>query len=252
MSGTHTSTGRDPVGSLAANHVGAARPTNWRLLSASVAWADDVESLRAAADIFEAISGRAPDVIREGRVPTLTLPCRGLALGTLDGTALEVAVQSRQFSAQITLSADGDGELDVETLRRSIAVADGFGGGHVWTSLSIVCRSSSIGADAAMRTFERMTGTTVSDPGVISQSYRRISSIELTSLPGGRMDTELEFGVYPDDLAIGRWIEASVSKTAAPRSRAGFPGFRALLDAAFDDLERLDGPSDAETDQGAG
>jgi hypothetical protein len=248
MSGTHSSTGRDPVGSHSASRVGAARPTNWRLLSASIAWADEVESLRAAADIFEAISGRPPDVIREGRVPTLTLPCRGLALGTLNGSALEVAVQSRQFSAQITLSADGEDELDVETLRRSIAVADGFGGAHAWTSLSIVCRSSSIGADAAMRTFERMTGTTLSDPDVISQSYRRLSSMELTTPHGGKVDTELEFGVYPDDTAVSRWIEAAVSKTAAPRSGDAVPGFSSLLNGALDDLERLDvGPRDAET-----
>ena len=185
-------------------------------------------------------------------MPTLTLPCRGLALGTLNGSALEVAVQSRQFSAQITLSADEDGELDVDTLVRSITVADGFGGAHAWTSLSIVCRSAGIGADAAMRTFERMTGSALSDPDVVSQSYRRLSSIDLTSPHSGKVDTELEFGVYPDDLAAGRWIEAAVSKTAARRGPDKVPDFRALLDGALDELNRIDvSPLRADIPQGA-
>ena len=246
MSGVQPSTGRGPPGRPADDRAETARPANWRLLSASVAWADEVESRRAAADIFEAISGRAPDVIRQGRVPTLTLPCRGLAMGTLEGSALEVAVQSLQFSAQITLSADEDGKLDIDTLHRSVAVADGFGGTHAWRSLSIVCRSSSIGSDAAMRTFERMTGTPLSAPGIVSQSYRRLSSIELPSSHGGKVDTELELGVYPDDMAVGRWIEAAVSKTAAPRSGDPVPGFRYLLNGLLDDLEGIEvGPLDA-------
>ena len=240
MSGAQPDEGHGVTGGLAVNRTGTSRPTAWRLTSASLAWVDHVESRRAAADIFMAISGRAPDVVREGRVPTLTLPCRGLALGTLNGSALEVAVQSRQFSAQITLSADGDDALDVATLHRSIAVAGGLGGDCAWASLSIVCRSGSIGADAAMRTFERMTGTTLSAPGVVSQSYRRLCSVELTSPDRGKVDTELEFGVYPDDMAVGRWIEAAVSKTAALRPGDGVTGFRSLLDGALEDLERID------------
>jgi len=64
MSSAQTGTFHSPAGLPAVAGAETARPTVWHLTSVSMAWADEVEIRRAAADIFAAISGRAPDVIR--------------------------------------------------------------------------------------------------------------------------------------------------------------------------------------------
>jgi hypothetical protein len=212
----------------------------WRLTSASIVWTDRVETPRTAALIFEAILGTPPQLSREGKVPTFTMPCRGLARGNAGGIDLEVALQSSQFSAQITLNADENGSLDLERLERAISVAEGLRSACAWQSLAMACRTLPMTAEAARGAFSQTVGIAPAAPHVASQTYKSIANVPLISPSGDQLHVDLELGLYSLPPHDGSWLEANVVTTWDGLARdASHPPLRALLSQALLDLQGM-------------
>ncbi len=189
---------------------GAGQSDEWLLISAAILWQDTKVIVRSADSLFEAIAGTAPAVSLKNKVPTLTLPCRGLARGAAGGVSLEVTVQSNDYSTQITLNADDAAGVSREPLERAVLLAQGFGAPSAWRTLKLTCRTPLMDAEAARIAFCRTTGIELAAAQVTSQKYVCSERSEIGGADAGQFQSDLELGAYPEPDG-GSWLEALVS-----------------------------------------
>ena len=210
----------------------------WRLIGATLHWADPTPAPRSAEGLYRQISGRAPQVSLRGRLPTFSLPCRALARGVGAGLSLEVSVQGHDYASSVVL-AEGEepGQL-LEALQRAIDATDGIDGAGAWRTLTLDCRATGLPAADATGLFCAISGLSGSAATAFAaQSYRRCTEVAGEAV---RLAAEMEVSLIARRPAADHLLAVELALTAnrdVPHDPLA--SWEDLLDHGLGELQQL-------------
>ncbi len=210
----------------------------WRLIGASLHWADPTPSPRSAEGLYRQICGRDPQVSLRGRLPTFSLPCRELARGVGAGLSLEVSVQGHDYASSVVL-AEGDEQgplLDV--LQRAIDATDGLDGAGAWRTLTLDCRATGLPAADATGLFCAISGVSgTAATAFAAQSYRRCSEVAGEAF---RLAAEMEVSLVSRKSVAEHLLAVELALTAnRDVPHQPLASWENLLDHSLGELQQL-------------
>lgn len=210
----------------------------WRLIGASLHWADPTPAPRSADGLYRQICGRDPQVSLRGRLPTFSLPCRELARGMGAGLSIEVSVQGHDYASSVVLAEGEEPGPLLEALQRAIDATDGIDGAGAWRTLTLDCRATGLPAADATGLFCAISGVSGSAATAFAaQSYRRCTEFAGEAV---RLAAEMEVSLIARRPAADHLLAVELALTAnrdVPHDPLA--SWENLLDHGLGELQQL-------------